>query len=89
MSDENKQEEAKNYSGKAAELARKEGLSVESIAPVGRSHDVIIEAAGGRSVDPIVVGTYGKTGAKKLLMGSSTVKVIKAAGCAVLVVTAS
>ena len=36
--------------------------------------------------DLIVMGTYGKTGIKKLLMGSSTEKVIGSAGCAVLVV---
>ena len=34
----------------------------------------------------IVMGTYGKTGMKKMLMGSSTEKVIGHAGCAVLVV---
>jgi nucleotide-binding universal stress UspA family protein len=32
------------------------------------------------------MGTYGKTGLKKLLMGSSTEKVIGQASCAVLVV---
>jgi nucleotide-binding universal stress UspA family protein len=42
--------------------------------------------AGGRGVDLIVMGTYGKTGLKKFLMGSSTEKVIGRAGCAVLVV---
>jgi nucleotide-binding universal stress UspA family protein len=35
------------------------------------------------------MGTYGKTGLKKLLMGSSTEKVIGHAGCAVLVVRAA
>jgi len=32
------------------------------------------------------MGAYGKTGLKKLLMGSSTEKVIGLVGCAVLVV---
>jgi nucleotide-binding universal stress UspA family protein len=48
-----------------------------------------IETAGGRGVDLIVMGTYGKTGLKKLLMGSSTEKVIGHASCGVLVVRAA
>ena len=32
------------------------------------------------------MGTYGKTGLKKALMGSATEKVIGSAGCGVLVV---
>jgi nucleotide-binding universal stress UspA family protein len=61
---------------------------VEALTPIGRSHDVIVEIAGGRGVDLIVMGTYGKSGLKKLLVGSSTEKVIGHASCAVLVVRA-
>ncbi len=68
------------------ELAQKEGVPVEALAPLGRSYEVIVETAGGRGVDLIVMGTYGKTGLKRFLMGSSTEKVIGNAGCAVLVV---
>ncbi len=81
-------EEARSNVNKVVELGRKEGLSVEALTPIGRSYDVIVETAGGRGVDMIVVGTYGKTGLKKFLMGSSTEKVIGKAGCAVLVVKA-
>ncbi len=61
---------------------------MEALTPAGRSHEVIVETAGGRGVDLIVMGTYGKTGLKKILMGSSTEKVIGHANCAVLVVRA-
>jgi nucleotide-binding universal stress UspA family protein len=61
-------------------------IPVETLTPVGRPYDVIAEIAGGRGVDLIVMGAYGKTGLKKFLMGSSTEKVIGLAGCAVLVV---
>jgi nucleotide-binding universal stress UspA family protein len=83
---EDELEEAKINVSKVAALAKKEGISVETLTPIGRSYDVIVETAGGRGVDLIVVGTYGKTGVRKLLMGSSTEKVIVHAGCAVLVV---
>lgn len=79
-------EEAKTNVGTVVEMAQKEGIPVEALTPAGRSHDVIVETAGGRGVDLIVMGTYGKTGLKRLLMGSSTEKVIGQANCAVLVV---
>ena len=80
--------EAQAHANRVAEMARSEGILAEAITPLGSSHDIIIETAGGRGVDLIVMGTYGKTGIKKLLMGSSTEKVIGKAGCAVLVARA-
>jgi len=88
MRDESEREEAKNYADKAVELAQKQGVSAEAVTPRGRSFNAIVETAGGRGVDLIVMGAYGKTRVKKLLMGSSTEKVIGNAGCAVLVVKA-
>lgn len=84
--DDSELEEAKVNVSKVVDLARKEGVPAEALTPTGRSYDVIVETAGGRGVDLIVMGTYGKTGLKKFLMGSSTEKVIGRAGCAVLVV---
>lgn len=81
-------EEAKANVGAVVEMALKEGIPVEALTPAGRSHEVIVETAGGRGVDLIVMGTYGKTGLKKILMGSSTEKVLGHANCAVLVVRA-
>ena len=88
MSDEREREEATLHTNKAAAQAQKEGVSAEAVTPTGKPFDAIVETAGGRGVDLIVMGTYGKTGIKKLLMGSSTEKVIGNAGCAVLVVKA-
>ena len=86
MRDKSEQEEAKSITGTALEMAKKEGLSAEALTPTGKSFNVIVETASGMGVDLIVMGAYGKTGIKKLLMGSSTEKVIGNAGCAVLVV---
>lgn len=88
MRDNSELEEAKINVNKVVEIAQKEGVNVEALTPIGRSYDVIVETAGGRGVDLIVIGTYGKTGVKKFLMGSSTEKIIGNAGCAVLVVKA-
>ncbi len=85
---EEQSEEAKVFVGDAAETAKKAGVTVETMTPVGKPHDVITETAGGRGVDLIVIGAHGESGLKKLLMGSTTEKVIGRAGCAVLVVKA-
>ncbi len=86
--DEGERAAAEKLANDAAGLAQKEGVPAEAVAPAGRSSNAIIETAGGRGVDLIVMGTYGKTGLKKVLMGSATEKVIGHAGCAVLVVKA-
>jgi len=86
MHDEGERAEATAHVNMAVELAQKEGVSAEAVIPMGRSFTAIVETAGGRGVDLIVMGTYGKTGLKKFLMGSSTERVIGNAGCAVLVV---
>jgi nucleotide-binding universal stress UspA family protein len=86
MRDSSELKEAEANVNQAAEMAQKEGVSIETMTPTGRSFNVIVETAGGRGVDLIVMGTYGKTGLKKALMGSATEKVIGNAGCAVLVV---
>jgi len=73
---------------KVANIAKGEGVPVETLTPKGKAYEVIVETAGGRGVDLIVIGTYGKTGLKRLLMGSTTERVIGLAGCASLVVKA-
>lgn len=88
MKDESELQEAEFHVSRALEIARKEGVQAETLTPLGRSYEAIVETAGGRGVDLIVMGTYGKTGIKKMFMGSSTEKVIGHAGCAVLVVKA-
>ena len=80
--------EAKTNVGKLVEMAQKDSIPVEALTPIGKAHDVIVETAGGRAVDLIVMGAYGETGLRKLLMGSTTEKVIGHAACAVLVVRA-
>ena len=88
MRDESERNTAGQLAGEASGLAKNEGVSAEAVTPKGRSFNAIVETAGGRGVDLIVMGAYGNTGVKKLLMGSATEKVIGSAGCAVLVVKA-
>lgn len=68
------------------DMAQREGVTAEGLTPTGRSYNVIVETAGGRGVDLIVMGIPVKTALEKIFTGSSTEKVIGTAGCAVLVV---
>lgn len=88
MRNEGERSEAQANVNGVVEIGRREGVAVEPLTPLGRSFDAIVEAAGGRGADLIVMGTYGKSGIKKFFMGSSTEKVVGRAGCAVLVVKA-
>jgi len=60
--------------------------SVESIVCEGEPPEVIVETAQGKNADLIALGTYGRKGLKRLLMGSVTSQVILNAPCDVLVV---
>jgi nucleotide-binding universal stress UspA family protein len=52
----------------------------------GRSADAIIEIARDKNADLVVLGSHGRTGLERLLMGSVAERVIVLASCAVLVV---
>jgi len=82
---EDEKEKARVHADDAALAAQQAGMHVETMVLVGKPHEIIAETATNRGVDLIVMGAYGKTGLKKLLMGSTTEKVIGLAGCAVLV----
>ncbi|HXX58985.1 MAG TPA: universal stress protein [Thermodesulfovibrionales bacterium] len=70
---------------KVLEMAKSEGVEAEGLTPAGRSYNVIVETAGGRGVDLIVMGMPVKSELGKFFTGSATEKVIGTAGCAVLV----
>ena len=60
--------------------------SVESLICEGEPPDVIVDIAQGKKADLIALGTYGRKGLKRLLMGSVTSQVILNSPCDVLVV---
>ena len=54
--------------------------------PVGRPDEAIVKAADFKQASLIIVGSHGRTGLKRLLMGSVAERVIGHAKCPVLVV---
>ena len=59
---------------------------METEVKFGNVADTIISAAKEKGADMIVVGSYGRHGAKKYLLGSVSSKVVEHATCDVLVV---
>jgi nucleotide-binding universal stress UspA family protein len=68
------------------EAAQKEGVDVQAFVMSGKPADAIIEIARDKVADLIVLGSHGRTGIERLLMGGVTERVIVLASCPVLVV---
>jgi nucleotide-binding universal stress UspA family protein len=58
----------------------------ESFIGEGEAYEAVVKVAKEQAVDVIVLGSHGRTGLRRLLMGSVTEKVIGYAPCPVLVV---
>lgn len=77
---------AKQYTAAVKEQAREAGVPTETFTGEGEAWEVIVQAAQEQSADLVVMGSHGRTGLRRLLMGSVTEKVIGGAHCPVLVV---
>ncbi len=67
--------------------ASKEGIACETIIHQGEEpYQYIVDEAAKRKVNTIIMGSHGRTGLKRLMMGSTTSRVIGHAPCTVLVV---
>jgi nucleotide-binding universal stress UspA family protein len=80
----NLQAEGESAVGQAKRIA--EGMQVNAHVLSGKPAQVITGFAARNGVDLIVVGSLGKTGLERLLLGSTAEKIIRTAGCMVLVV---
>jgi nucleotide-binding universal stress UspA family protein len=71
---------------RVAARAREAGLDATAAARTGRPHDVIEEYAADHDVDLVVVGTHGRTGVERVLLGSVAERVLRTATRPMLVV---
>jgi nucleotide-binding universal stress UspA family protein len=75
------------YVEEVKELATSRGIPVEGIVREAEcANEVITDVARNKGVDIIILGSHGRTGLKRLLMGSVTESVIAHTPCPVLVV---
>ena len=76
----------REVAARAAASLTAAGLQAEGRAPQGDPRTTILEEARKDRVDLIVVGSHGRTGLEKLVMGSVANHVVVHAPCSVLVV---
>ncbi len=71
---------------KAGATVRKAGLDVESRMILGDPRSALVETAKEERADLVAVGSHGRTGLGKILLGSVASHVVSHAPCSVLVV---
>ena len=62
------------------------GVPCTTVSIEGFANEAIVEQAAARNIDLIVLGTHGRTGLGRLLLGSVAERVLRAAKCPVLTV---
>jgi nucleotide-binding universal stress UspA family protein len=67
-------------------LAEKKGVKAASLLVEGRPSEQIVHLAEESNVDLIVMGTHGRRGTERILIGSVAERVIEYSQCPVLVV---
>ncbi|MBF0466014.1 MAG: universal stress protein [Nitrospirae bacterium] len=66
--------------------AAKRGVAVETLSLVGEPYKAVVNASMESGADLVIMGSHGRTGIEKLLMGSVAERVVALAPCSVLVV---
>lgn len=79
-------QKAKALAQDLAETARRLEVPLATFTPGGRPEQAIIQMATAKKIDLIIMGSHGRTGLKRLFMGSVAERVIGQATCPVLVV---
>ncbi len=64
-----------------------DGVQTECVVPVGIASDCILAYAQAQETDLIVMGTHGRRGFDRLMLGSVTERVVRKASCPVLTVS--
>lgn len=77
---------AKSYVEAVQNLAKSQGVAVKTFVREGSAYETITKLSKKERAGLIIMGSHGRTGLNRLLMGSVTEKVIGNASCPVLVV---
>ena len=83
--EERMHEEAEENAAEVAEGARERGLEAVEVVETGIPAEKIVEYAD-ENVDAIVIGTHGRSGMRRVLLGSVTDKVVRTASVPVVTV---
>jgi nucleotide-binding universal stress UspA family protein len=78
--------EAEELTSRVERELRQAGLATEAQVVLGDPREAIVDSARSWGADLLVVGSHGRTGLDKLVMGSVASHVVTHAPCSVLVV---
>jgi nucleotide-binding universal stress UspA family protein len=81
-----RQAEARQVVDRVMAFYQAEGVEAEGLVGRGLPHEVIAQTMRERGCDLVVMGSHGRTGLGRLLLGSNSERVIGQAECPVLVV---
>ena len=79
-------DQARLYLQQVSDLCAAEGVVVETFVREGEPHEQITGVAGEIGASLVVMGTHGRKGLRRLLMGSVTERTIGYAQCPVLII---
>ncbi|MNL45759.1 Universal stress protein F [compost metagenome] len=79
-------EDAQAILAKAAAFMKEKGIEPRTVHRVGAPADMILDEADKLKADLIIVGSHGRTGLQRFLLGSVSSAVVNHATCSVLVV---
>ncbi|MBW1917333.1 MAG: universal stress protein [Deltaproteobacteria bacterium] len=74
------------YVDEVKSLAEAEGIKTEGLVRQGRAEQIILDLVTEQKIDLVIMGSHGRTGLDRLLMGSVTERIIGNSTCPVLVV---
>jgi nucleotide-binding universal stress UspA family protein len=80
------EEEGKKALGAIEKMAEEDGLEYETVLSEGSPYKNIIQTVEEKKNDLIVMGTAGRVGLDRFLLGSVAEKVVRTAPCTVIVV---
>jgi universal stress protein A len=81
------QAESREYGEKALRESQQsiaEEVACKTLLRLGQPHREIVEAAGELAVDLIIISTHGYSGLSRVMLGSTTERVVRSASCPVL-----
>jgi nucleotide-binding universal stress UspA family protein len=79
-------EKADEATGAVVDVAAEHGVEVREEVRVGTPHDVIAGYADTNDIDLVVMGSHGRSGVRRALLGSVTERVLRSTHVPVLVV---
>ena len=83
---EDQQEATEELFAEASEQANEAGMSVETATEIGRPANVMVRYAEDDDIDAIVMGSHGRSGVSRILLGSVAETVVRRSPVPVTVV---